>query len=94
MKGEGLIEDQEILLAAFENYGVKDYIVVEKGDVKIAITGVFGEDSLDCVPNCSLKFKNPVEAVQETVAEIQDNEEVDMIVCVSHSGTWEDEDKS
>lgn len=58
MKEEGLTEDQEMLLAAFENYGVKDYIVVEKGDVKIAITGVFGEDSLDCVPNCPLKFNS------------------------------------
>ena len=39
-------------------------------------------------------FQNPVEAVQETVAEIQEKEEVDMIACVSHSGTWEDEEKS
>ncbi|MGN1266897.1 MAG: bifunctional metallophosphatase/5'-nucleotidase, partial [Dorea sp.] len=76
------------------NYGVKEYIVVEKGDVDIAITGVFGEDCLACVPDCPLEFENPVEAVQETVAEIKANEDVDMIVCISHGGTWEDEDKS
>ena len=79
---------------AFENYGVVDYIVVEKNGVKIAITGVFGEDCLDCVPNCPLVFADPVEAVKETVAEIQAKEAVDMLVCVSHSGTWADEDKS
>lgn len=94
MKEQGLTDYQKTLQAAFENYGVADYIVVKKGDVNIAITGVFGEDSLDCVPNCPLVFKNPVEAVKETVRKIQKNETVDMIVCVSHSGTNEDEKKS
>lgn len=94
MEAKGFTEDQQLLWDGFENYGVEDYIVVEKNDVQIAITGVFGEDCLDCVPNCPLEFKNPIEAVKETVAAIQANEEVDMIVCVSHSGTWSDEDKS
>lgn len=94
MEEAGFTDDQKLLSDAFENYGVEEYIVVEKGDVKIAITGVFGEDCLDCVPNCPLVFENPVEAVKETVEEIQDEAEVDMIVCVSHSGTWEEDDKS
>lgn len=87
-------EDGKLLQKAFENYGVKDYVVLQKGDVKIAVTGVFGEDSLACAPTCVLVFKDPIEAVRETVAEIQEKEEVDMIVCVSHSGTWEEESKS
>ena len=94
MEEKGLTEDQKLLEAAFENYDVEEYIVVEKGDVKIAITGVFGKDSLDCVPNCPLVFENPVEAVKDTIEEIQEEENVDMIVCVSHSGTWEEDDKS
>lgn len=94
MEAAGLTEDQKLLKAAFENYGVEEYIVVEKNGVNIAITGVFGEDCLDCVPNCPLAFENPVEAVQDTVEEIQGEEDVDMIVCVSHSGTWEEDDKS
>ena len=94
MEAAGLTEDQQILQDAFENLGVKDYIVVEKNGVKIAVTGVFGKDCLDCVPNCPLEFEDPVEAVKETVAEIQANEDVDMLVCVSHSGTWDDKDKS
>ena len=62
--------------------------------LKIAVIGVFGVDALACVPNCPLEFKDPVEAVKETVAEIQANEEVDMIACVNHVGTWEDPEKS
>lgn len=87
-------EDGAVLQEAFEDYGIKSYIVVEKGGVKIAITGVFGKDALACAPTCALTFRDPVEAVKETVEEIQSQEDVDMIVCVSHSGTWEDEKKS
>lgn len=94
MHETGLTPDQQILWDAFENYGAKDYMVVEKGGVDIAVVGVFGEDALACVPNCPLVFADPVTAVKETVAKIKANEDVDMIVCISHSGTSEDEDKS
>lgn len=94
METVGLSQEQEMLRHAFENYGVEEYRVVEKNGVNIAIIGVFGEDSLACVPNCPLTFKDPVEAVKETVAEIRSKEDADMIVCISHSGTWEDERKS
>jgi len=94
MQAAGLTDDQQLLYDAFENYGVQEYIVTEKNGVKIAITGLFGEDCEDCVVNCPLVFGNRVESVKETVAEIKANEDVDMIVCVSHSGTWSDESKS
>jgi len=94
MNTAGLTEDQKLLQAAFEQYGVKEYTMVEKNGVKIAITGVFGKDCLDCVPNCPLIFKDPVEAVKETVEQIQKVENADMLVCVSHSGVWDDEEKS
>lgn len=87
--GEGAL-----LREAFDEYGIKSYVVLEKGDVKIAVTGVFGKDALACAPTCALSFKDPIEAVKETVEEIQENEDVDMIVCISHSGTWEEESKS
>lgn len=94
METAGLTDDQKLLKDAFANYGIKDYIVTEKNGVKIAVIGVFGQDALDCVVNPPLVFENPVDAVKETVADIKSNEQVDMIVCVSHSGVWADEDKS
>ena len=94
MEMNGLSEGQKQIQSAFENYGVKDYVVVQKGDVKIAVVGVFGVDALKCAPTCELLFKDPVESVKKTIEEIKKNETVDMIACVSHSGTWEDEKKS
>lgn len=94
MRKTGLTEEQQLLWDAFESFGVKDYVTVEKDGVTIAITGVFGRDSLDCAPSCPLIFRDAVEAVKETVTRIRENEKADMIVCVSHSGTWADQKKS
>lgn len=94
MEAEGLTDEQQLLKDAFNNYGMKDYTVIIKGDIKIAVFGIFGEDSLSCAPTCALKFMDASTAAAAVVKEIKENEDVDMIVCVSHSGTNEDEKKS
>ena len=75
------------LEAEFKKYGLKKYTVVKKGNVKIALIGVMGNDSIEDTPTTKLKFKDPVKSVKQTVAEIKRKEKVDMIVCLSHSGT-------
>lgn len=87
-------QDGALLQESFGQFGVKDYVMLQKGDVRIAVTGVFGKDSLACAPTCALTFREPAEAVKDTVEKIRENEDADMIVCVSHSGTWEDESES
>ncbi len=94
MEAEGLTEEQQLLKDAFEAYGMADYTVITKGDVKIAVLGIFGEDSLACAPTCVLKFKDAAKAAAETVAEIKANEDADLILCVSHAGTNTDQQKS
>jgi 5'-nucleotidase/UDP-sugar diphosphatase len=64
MEAAGLTEGQQMLKDAFTAYGVQDYTVVQKGDVRIAVVGVFGKDALSCAPTCELKFKDPVQAVK------------------------------
>ena len=86
--------DSALVREAYENYGGKEYTVFQKGDVSIAVLGVFGKDSLACSPTCEVTFLDPVESVRETVQDIREHEEVDMIVCISHSGTNADESKS
>ncbi len=80
-------EEQAGIKEAFEQYGVKDYCVVEKNGVRIALIGVFGKDALECAPTCALTFEDPVAAVAEAVEEIRAKEAVDMLVCLSHGGT-------
>lgn len=80
-------EDRQLLRDAFDDYGMKDYMMVERDGVNIAILGVFGIDALACAPTCALEFQDPIEAVKETVAEIEEQENADMIICLSHCGT-------
>lgn len=75
-------------------YGYSDYTVVTKGDVKIAILGVIGYDAIKCSPTCGLTFLDPIDAVKSTVEKIKQNEDVDMIVLLSHSGTESESRKS
>lgn len=78
----------------FKEYGIFPYVMLEKKGLNIAVIGVFGKDALACAPTCQLVFRDPVEAVRETVADIEASEKADLIICVSHSGTWEEESKS
>ena len=82
-----MTDEQKLYKECFEDYGVKDYTVIEKDGVKIALFGLFGKDALACAPTCDLSFVDPIEAAKKTVAEIKENEDVDMIVALSHCGT-------
>lgn len=94
MEAEGLTEEQQLLKDAFRNFGMKEYTILQKGDVKIALFGLFGKDSLSCAPTCVLKFKDPIAAAAETVARIKAQEKPDLIICLSHSGTSQTPSKS
>lgn len=95
MEEKGLTEDQKLLKRAFEKAGVQRYKILNKNGVRIAVIGVFGKDSLDCAPNCPLEFADPVESVKAVVEEIKNADlKIDMIACVSHSGTDVNEKKS
>lgn len=79
--------DGQRLQKALENYGAKNYTVVERGGAKIAVFGIFGKESASYAPESGTYFLDPVETARATVEEIHAHEKVDMIVCVSHSGT-------
>lgn len=79
--------DSGLIKEAYDAYGGKDYTVIQKGNVSIAVIGVFGKDALKCAPTAELTFLDPVKSVKKTVQEIRKNEKADMIVCLSHSGT-------
>ena len=94
MEAAGLTEAQQQIKTAFTTYNVQDYVMLQKGDVSIAVVGVMGNDSIACIPAADLLFEDPIEAVRETVDVILTEEDADMIVCLSHSGIWSDPEKS
>ncbi len=77
---------------AMNNYGVKDYTIIERGGIYFVIFGIFGFNSDDCAPNSGMVFKDPVETAKSVVdkatKECTDKYGADpVVVCLSHSGT-------
>lgn len=86
-------EDNKLVQTAFEDYGSTEYTVIERDGVRIGVFGVMGEDSAACAPLSGIEFDGIVDASKRTVEKLK-NENVDMIVCLSHSGTSQDPEKS
>ncbi len=84
------------LKAAFEDYGVEDYIILERGGIHFVIFGIFGVDSHDCAPNSGIELQDPIETAQKTVdAAVKECKEKygkdPVVICLSHSGTEDGE---
>ena len=80
------------LWAAYNDYGVKDYIIIERGGVYYVIFGIFGEDADACAPNSGMVYEEPVDVAKEIVsAAVSECEQTygahPVVVCLSHSGT-------
>ena len=80
------------LWAAYNNYGVKDYIILERGGTYYVLFGIFGVDADDCAPNSGMVFEDPITVAQETVdAAVSECESKygahPVVVCLSHGGT-------
>lgn len=88
-------EDAALVTEAMNNYGVKDYILLERGGIHYAIFGLFGYDSDACAPNSGMILEDPAEVAQKTVdAAVADCKAVygvePLVIALSHSGTSDD----
>lgn len=86
-------EDNKLMEKALDDYGSTSYTVIERAGVRVGVYGVMGEDAEACAPESGLEFDDIVETSKEVVKELK-KEDVDMIVCLSHSGTNADPKKS
>ncbi|MBQ9765514.1 MAG: 5'-nucleotidase C-terminal domain-containing protein [Lachnospiraceae bacterium] len=91
---ENYTEDSKALQEAFDRYGVKEYTMLEKDGVRYAIFGIFGVDAHEYSPMSGMNWEDNIDAAERIVKTIQENEDYDYIICLSHSGTEEDEKDS
>ncbi len=87
-------EYTEMLHKSMENYGVKKYAIIQAGDLKAAVFGLMGKEAASYAPTSGLIFDDIVESSKEIVNEIKKNENVDLIIALSHSGTNSDRKSS
>lgn len=95
LKNKSEAKKVEKLKNAFKEYGVEDYTVIEKNGVRIALFGHMGDDSISTLSgNAELTFTDRVARAKTIIEEIKQNDEADIIVCLSHSGinpeNWEE----
>ena len=80
-------EEDAASWAAWNEYGVEPYTVIEREGLRIAVFGLMGLDAHESAPMSGMVFLDPIETARQVVAEIQQKEDPDFIICLSHSGT-------
>ena len=78
---------------AMASYGVKDYMLLERGGVTYGIFGIMGVDSHDCAPTSGFALLDMTREAQRCVDALEE-QGAQFIICLSHSGTNEKEKKS
>ena len=79
------------LAAAWDRYGIGDYIILERGGVNYGIFGLMGEEADRDAPMSGVEFEPIAGAAERTVAALEEELEGRnapyFIICLSHSGT-------
>lgn len=93
---EGRIKGKELkqLQHSLYEYGVEPYTVLECKGYRIGVFGIIGQDAASNAPMAGVTFTDPVEQARLTVDKLCQQEKVDMIICLSHSGTVNKQEES
>ena len=75
-------------------YPAKEYIVIERAGKRIGIFGLMGVESASNAPMAEVEFTDPIKAAERITKILKEEENADMIICLSHSGTSEDKKSS
>lgn len=66
---------------------VTPYRVIERGGLRFGLFGLLGADAAEVAPFASpVEFRPAVEVARELVKLLRDQEKVDVVICLSHSG--------
>lgn len=82
------------LKQAMEAYGAKDYTVLERKGIRIGIFGLMGKEAASMAPMSEVVFRDEVKEAKRVVKLLKEKEKVDLILCLSHSGTKKDKSLS
>lgn len=93
-KDEILNPSLEKLKKSMDDYGVKEYIILNKNGVKVGIFGLMGKDADSNAPMAQVEFKDIVASSKKIVDLLENKEKVDLIIALSHTGTDEKQSKS
>ncbi|OGP81774.1 MAG: hypothetical protein A2Z08_10440 [Deltaproteobacteria bacterium RBG_16_54_11] len=80
---------------AYTGYPVVLYKIIKRAGLKIGLFGLMGKDASIYAPEAQpVKFSDSVDAARAMVDLLRNKEKVNMVVCLSHCGTWPDKNIS
>ena len=90
-----LSDEDDRLEAAYSDGLIKPYQVIEKGKLRIGVFGLMGNDAAEVAPFAApVRFSDPLESARKWVSKLRNEENVDLVLCLSHSGLSPDPDRS
>ncbi|MHC1747643.1 MAG: bifunctional UDP-sugar hydrolase/5'-nucleotidase [Cellulosilyticaceae bacterium] len=93
-KAGNMATDITKLKAAMNDYGVKPYTIINRNNLKIGVFGLMGKEAASNAPMSGVTFLDPIKTAKEIVKTLREEEQVDMVICLSHSGTAKNPKKS
>ncbi|MBW7858564.1 MAG: bifunctional metallophosphatase/5'-nucleotidase, partial [Leptonema sp. (in: Bacteria)] len=78
---------------AFQELDIQPLTIIEKNGLKIGFIGLMGKEADEDAPMSGVEFQNIVEAAKPLVQKLKE-QKVDLIIALSHSGTFADKSKS
>lgn len=89
---EGYGQDAQAVWDAFGDYGVSDYVLLERGGVWYAVFGITGENSAEYAPMSGMVLHDIHATARRVVEEataacLEENGAEPVVICLSHSGT-------
>jgi 5'-nucleotidase / UDP-sugar diphosphatase len=76
------------LKEAFRDYPVKEYLILERNGLRIGLFGLLGRDAAEDTPFAKpVTFADVSPRARRIVDILKKQEKVDLVVCLSHTGT-------
>ncbi len=87
--------EDDSLQQVFEQRQIPPYLVKTINGVKVGFFGMMGKDAEEVSPFAKpLKFKETVQTAKEMVKILREEQQVDVVMFISHSGIWQDKSLS
>ncbi len=87
--------DDDSLERVFAQGLVKSQRVIERAGLRIGFFGLMGNDAAEVAPFAApVSFGDPIETARKMVKQLREKENVDIVICISHSGLSDNKDRS
>ncbi|MBN1253614.1 MAG: bifunctional metallophosphatase/5'-nucleotidase [Bacteroidales bacterium] len=76
----------------YKDKTIKEYTIIEKNSLKLGIIGIVGQDADGVAPNAKpVSFSKQIKTVQRLTDKLKNEEKVDLVILLSHSGFYPNE---